>query len=544
MIKKYWAEILVFSAIAAVMLIDLSPNITWMNTDSDGAHYIYAAKYMYPAHNTSAPLFLLIGRLFLFLPFGTEAWRMGLILALSTIAASIVIYQIVKYHLQGNPQSRYYGLIASLIYGGSALVISQSTIIDTYAFNTLLALLAYYSAIRKRWIASSVFIGLLWAIHTLFAWMTWIPLMLQFKPMRDRVLVVIPLLFLLFYLYLPLVTWLNNPPFMWGNTDWRTFFAGQWGVWVMLTGGLAMWDIPKRILDTIGILGVSLGFAFFLAFGALLKFKKTNPALCLLTIIPTIYFLMNLSAETYVYMLPTIAFGAVAVGVYLSYLKIRWSYLTAICAVVLLGFNANYFDIGRTLDPEMSAMKFYNEELSKVPDGEIFLGGGWNWAMVFLYNKNEGRNIIPVSTDMLPSKEYRRYLDKIDVKYEVPEGDSYITAQGRLTLSVASLNDGVWIAKETKPEVFQYVIEKADDNQAYLGRWIGQELVPEWKWKPSNPYEFISGQLEVSDWHHILWSNKNANVVVASGLLGWAFYRVFMARLDRRKKNAVVTETA
>ncbi|GAI63183.1 unnamed protein product, partial [marine sediment metagenome] len=33
------------------------------------------------------------------------------------------------------------------------------------------------------------------------------------------------------------------------------------------------------------------------------------------------------------------------------------------------------------------------------------------------------------------------------------------------------LNEGVWIAKETKPEVYQYVIEPAEGNEAYIGRW-------------------------------------------------------------------------
>ena len=67
-IKQYWAELLVFGTILVVLLIDAAPDYTWINTDCDGIHYTYAAKYMVPAHKTSAPLFLLLGRLFLWLP--------------------------------------------------------------------------------------------------------------------------------------------------------------------------------------------------------------------------------------------------------------------------------------------------------------------------------------------------------------------------------------------------------------------------------------------------------------------------------------------
>ena len=161
LLKKYWLELIVFGAIATVMLVNLAPNWTWVNTDSDGAHYTLAAKYMWLAHNTSAPLFLLLGRVFLFIPYGTDAWRFGLLLALSTIVASFVIYKIVRYKLKDNPKQRMYAIIASLIYGGSALVISQSTIIDTYAFDTMLALFSYYLAIKKQWVGSSVMIALL-----------------------------------------------------------------------------------------------------------------------------------------------------------------------------------------------------------------------------------------------------------------------------------------------------------------------------------------------------------------------------------------------
>ncbi|GAG00944.1 unnamed protein product, partial [marine sediment metagenome] len=170
MIKKYWIELLVFGAVFAVLIIDLAPSLTWINTDSDGAHYLLAAKYMMTAHNTSAPLFLLLGRLFLFLPFGSEAWRLGLISVLATTGCTVLIYMVVRHHLIDNPKARLYAIIASLIYGGSALVISQSTIIESYALSTMLSVGAYYCAIKKKWILVSVIIGLIWAVHTIFAW--------------------------------------------------------------------------------------------------------------------------------------------------------------------------------------------------------------------------------------------------------------------------------------------------------------------------------------------------------------------------------------
>ncbi len=537
-LKKYWLEILVFGSVLGVLLLDLSPNITWVNTDSDGAHYILAAKYMLPAHNTSAPLFLLLGRLFLFLPFGTEAWRMGLISVLATTGGTILIYLIVRRLLFGNKKARWYALVASLVYGGSALVISQSTIIETYALSTTLMLLAYYFSIKRKWVMVSIVIGLIWAIHTLFAWMIWGVLLVQHKEMRNWVLAIITLSFLLFYLYIPISTAINGDLHMWGNTTPGGFIRANLGVLLMLGGGLSVWDFPKRVFDTIGMLGVSLGLGLIVIVYYFYKIRRWQNGLLWLFLIPIIWFATNLSAETYVYLMPSIAFGAIVVGLGLSKMRMGWTIAVLVVAIGLLGFNANYFDIGRTLDPEMSAMKFYNEELPKISDGQYFMGGGWNWAMVYLYNKEENRNIIPISIDVIPSEEYFSILEKQGIKLVRSDAKSQITSVGEVMLSISELNDGVWIAKETKPEVYQYVIEPARGNEDYIGRWIGQEVEPEWKWKPSNPYLFISGALEVAEWHHVLMSNRNMLRVMTYGVLGFGAYWLISQRW--RKKDVIL----
>ncbi|KKN79339.1 hypothetical protein LCGC14_0341210 [marine sediment metagenome] len=542
--RKYWLEIIVFGVIGAVLINNLAPNITWMNTDSDGAHYVLAAKYMLVSHHTSAPLFLLLGRLFLFLPFGTEAWRMGLISVFATTGGAIFIYLIVRRLVD----KRFYAMISALVFGGSALVISQSTIVETYALSTCFMLGAYYFSIKKQWLLVAVMIGLLWAVHTLFAVILWGVLLISHKELRDVILVGVTLLFLLFYLYIPISTAVNGDLGMWGNTTLSGFFQNSFGVFTMLTGGLAVVDFPKRILDTLGILGVSLGLGLVIIGVYIKRLKRRwRSSLIWLFLIPVVWFAVNLAQQTYVYMMPSIGFGAIMVGLGLSKMKKVWVVATLVVAIGLMGFNAHYFDIGRTLDTEMSAVKFYEEELPKIPDGDYFMAGGWTWAMTYLYNKEENRYIIPISIDALSSREYWVVLDDMGIKYDrnllpLDSNMGYITKQGKMALSIIELNEGVWIAKETKPEVYQYTIELAKGNEAYIGRWIGQEVKPEWRWKPSNPYKFVSGELEVEEWHHILWVRNATGLgqmlfVIVFGIYGYGVYFVMM-RLWKRKQQS------
>lgn len=529
-LKKYWLEILAAVVIFGILLNANLPDVTWMNTDSDGAHYLLAAKYLIPAHNTSAPLFLLLGHVFLWIPFGTESWRLGLIMVLSTTIACVLIYLIVRRLLQGNKKAKWYALVAMITYGSSALVISQSTIVDTYALNTMLMLGAYYLCLKRNWVWASVFIGLLWAIHTLFAWMIWFVLFSMYKEMRNVVLVIITLSFMLFYLYIPITVAINHPPQMWNNTTLEGFWNGNYSVLAVLTGGLSIWDFPKRVFDTMGILGASLGFGVIAIVWHFIKSsRRLRNGLLWLTMLPIVWFATNLAAETFVYLIMAVAFGSIAMALGLSKMRIGWAWATVIVAVGLLAFNSFYFDIGKNLDPEMSAVKFYKEELPKIPDGQYFMGGRWNWAMVFLYNKEEGRNIIPISTDSLPSEKYLDELEAKGIKFE-RNNLSYLDKEAMLELSIAKLNDGVWIVKDTKPEVYQAVIEPARGNEAYIGRWLNQPTIATWQWKPSNPYSFISGSLEVSQWNRILLSNWNvkffAGLVSLGLILNWLLWKL------------------
>ncbi|KKM69125.1 hypothetical protein LCGC14_1453940, partial [marine sediment metagenome] len=238
-IKKYWPEIIVIGIVFANLLNLNLPSITWMNTDSDGPHYILSAKYMQVAHNTSAPLYLLLGRLFLFIPIGTDAWRMGLISVFATTAGATFIYLIVRRLVADKPKVRIYAIISALVYGGSALVISQSTIIETYPLVTTLSLAAYLLCLKQRWVWASVVIGLIWATHTLFAWIIWLVLLVSYRQLRDITLIIITLAFLVFYAYIPIVTAIHDDPAMWGNTSFSGFVGGNFGVLTMLAGALS-----------------------------------------------------------------------------------------------------------------------------------------------------------------------------------------------------------------------------------------------------------------------------------------------------------------
>ena len=588
-VKKYWAEIIVFGAMFSVLLLCALPNWTWLDTDCDGAHYTYASKYLYPSHKTSAPLFLLLGRLFLFIPYGTDAWRMGLISVLASTVAAVFIYLAIRQ----KTQNRFFGLLGALVYGSSALVISQSTIIETYALVTMFSVMAYYFSLRKNWFAVALCLGAGGAVHHLIG-ITMLVLFIAHKGFRKWKYIGTMAAFLIFYIYVPLT---NRPPYMWAPPSGsiggflRNFWSDNVSTAIMLIGGLAIWDFPKRIVDMLGQIGVSFTLGLIPLVAGLWDRKFWKEPLFWLFVIPIIYYCSDLSPQTSVYLFPSIAFGSILVGVGLKKLVDLWdssklmlwkAYAIAILPVLvlvssvgMLGFNASYFDIGRSLDPDMSAMKFYNEELSKIPDGEIFVAQqGWEWAMTFVYNKYEGRSIIPICVGTLGSLTYQKQLRETYGVNVIDFPDESISDRPtEISKYIIANNDDVYTTIPTTPRTYgAMVIPVKDNGQPIQNYWAfplekpwlyvddagmpwilqdevykpvltqspksitGGELDMHWQFKPSNPYDIMTGAIEVEQWVWINFSNYTILTMTMMALVGAIPCYVFYMLVIKKKK--------
>lgn len=268
--KKYWAEILSFGFVLTIFIVDLNPDMTFMCKAADSVGYLYSARYLYPSYHTSPPLYLLVSHLFLKIPFGTDAWRMGLVSVLSSMGACVFIYLTIKHliiakaihqfiigsirnRLKGLPQphkkekkiersAKIYAILGVLIYGTSALVISQTIVVQTYATVCMLSSGAFYFALRKQWKLVGLMCGIGLAVHLLmgFVWL----IMMGYREYRyNWRALLITFSFLVFYAYIPLT---NRPPYMWFpspeqvNPVWA-FITDTISTIDFVVGSLAIW---------------------------------------------------------------------------------------------------------------------------------------------------------------------------------------------------------------------------------------------------------------------------------------------------------------
>ncbi len=531
--KKYWIEIAVFALIGAGYLLCASPSFTWINTDSDGAHYTYAAKWFYPAHSTSAPLYLIIAHFFTLIPFGTDFWNITLISVIASVISCWFVYATVRHYTR----SRTYSLIAAVIYGGSAIAISQGTIVETYALVTMCMVGAYYFALKYKWWLTAIMLGAGMAIHPL-ATIAAAIIFFSFKSFRNWRYVLVAASFALFYLYIPIT---NRPPYMWQSqsNSFSNSLVAIGSTIMMLSGQITIWALPQRIIETILLVVVTLGAGLVPAIVALKKLKWKAHSLFWLFTIPILYFVTDLSPQTWVYILPAMAFGACLAGIGLAKLNRTWATgIVGLAAVGLALFNFNYMDVGRTLDPNMSATKYY-AELNKVPDGQILVAQqGWEWAMIFVYNKYENRNIVPVCALNLPSQAYRELLrDTYGVNTDVNNTDGTIAErQSYQTEYVFDNNENVWFTQTSDARTYGAIIVKPTaESRQIITPWRPLDSEhPVWHWKPANPYDMITGAVEVTEWNNVLMSSYSILTFIMLGTIGgapcWILWQLFVKK--------------
>ncbi|MFA6410929.1 MAG: DUF2723 domain-containing protein, partial [Candidatus Buchananbacteria bacterium] len=213
---------LAFALPMAVYLLTLAPSITM----EDSAELITAAYTLGIAHPSGYPLYVILGKLFTYIPFGTIAWRVNLLSAVCGAATIALLYLILNKISIKKPIAFSFALVAAF----SPIFWSQSVVAKFYTLNTLLVcvlilfLLAWGKSKDNKYLLwFSLVYGLALTNHTMIILLApAFALYIIFKDYKIllnwRLILKMFILFLLglaVYLYIPFRAW-QRPVFNWG----------------------------------------------------------------------------------------------------------------------------------------------------------------------------------------------------------------------------------------------------------------------------------------------------------------------------------------
>jgi hypothetical protein len=278
----------VFAFLLAVYLWTLAPTITWAHHGADGGDLVVAVARGSIPHPPGFPTYLLLGEVFIRLPWGDPAWRLNVMSAVLAAGAAALTTVAVEHLLcfGGSQEARskqqvtaepairnlQSAICAGLSLGLSRLFWSQALITEVYApaacFTALVAFLALHRgpvwALGLVWgLGAGVHPSLLF-LAPLVAWGAW-----GSKGGRLRRLVQAGLLALLGWGVMsgPVLLTRGGVPSPWGNVGtlagWWELVSGRMYLEYVFGLPLAVW--PQRLLAW-----TSLVIRQFTPFGAVL----------------------------------------------------------------------------------------------------------------------------------------------------------------------------------------------------------------------------------------------------------------------------------
>jgi len=227
--------------------------------------------------------------------------------------------------------------------------------------------------------------------------------------------------------------------------------------------------------------------------------------------------------------------------------KYKWAIkcFNYIAVFVVLGFgvyNANYFDIGRTLDKDLSATQLFREEFEKLPDNAIFMPNyAWEWEAIYKFNKDNGKNIYPICIDILPSKLYQQQLIKDGIKLVASENSNHSILASETAKSIVELNDNVWTTVVYDPYTFGSNVVATNRDSSFVANVDRAKIQqisenPQVQWKPYHPYHIIDTSLFITSWNYILFSNWNVRFFASWASIGLLLMWLFNWFTNRRTK--------
>jgi hypothetical protein len=209
-----------------IYLLTMASDLSWANYGGDGGELITASFTLGVPHPPGYPTYVLLGKLFSYVPIGTIAYRYNLFSAISVaVAAGFVTASVSILLAKGIPENRtrhkLVPIATGLLFAFIPLVWGQALIAEVYALNLvflagLVWLLSQEKTGRRSLIAGILF-GL--SLTTHLSSILILPLTLFVLPRRfwpkflaGTVVGLVP------FLFLPLLS-NTSSPLIWGESD-------------------------------------------------------------------------------------------------------------------------------------------------------------------------------------------------------------------------------------------------------------------------------------------------------------------------------------
>lgn len=351
--RKYWKELILFGVIATVYGICTAPGFSWAGIDNDCFNFAFAAMFGKTPHIPGYPVHTFITTATMLLPFGNEGWKMAFFgSTIPSIITCILMFIVVK----KQTANKWAPYIATAGLAGCNAFLMQSIIAEVYATASLLLVATYTAFVFGKEKTTAILAGFAMGTH-LFV----VPgaAMLVFLNVRKRYWAIPVAIAMGLYGYCFAV----NSLFL---ANYIPISTGLWG----LFGSAPLDYLPTKLSHTAILLTCGFALALIPAIWHLKSFRNAW-ILWGLMITPLMFWLTSSTPVSYVFFQMIFPIIAIAAGLGIDKIKFHPAPILAV-SIILLLIMPMFYDIGRSLDKDLSAQAFYNK-LEEIPEDSIIL---------------------------------------------------------------------------------------------------------------------------------------------------------------------------
>lgn len=188
---------------------------TWLFISSDSGDWLAASTWWMVPQPYGSPLYILLGRALSQLPFDLPLVMTWTLSALPSAVTVLLVYCIVHRLTTSN----LIALASSFVLLGSAVFLTQSTILEEYALTTMLVTAGLWSSFKRPYVAA-LFWGLAASVHVFVLGLIILWLLIAWRDYWKPVLLVTAPIVACFYSVILVLMYLDTPRLYAGSLDY------------------------------------------------------------------------------------------------------------------------------------------------------------------------------------------------------------------------------------------------------------------------------------------------------------------------------------
>jgi len=412
---------------------------TWLFMSSDSGDWLMTSNWWVVPQPYGSPLYISLMRLIGFVTAeGVTVVVATILLSCLSSAITVMLVYLITKRMTGKVQ---HALVSSVVLLGCGIFLTQSTVLEQYAIAIMFCMLAFYLYMLGRRKMTALMLGLGTAAHAFvlpiaLAW--YVVDYLSHKNLRVSIkpAVVYITSGLLPYSLILILMYLDTPRLLAGSLNLQALDEYLLGTGGTIVGSLSLFEAPIRLLAMSKVLLMSLGLAWIpLWYGFKRPYDTKKVMLACIIVFSFWYHFTCMDPVTWTFLcfgLPSIA---IIVGLGLSRLTLKHSYVVAVVALVLVCINGVFLNANTLTNERPLATTYYNE-LMELPNGSVVVAtaGARSLGLFYVMSEHPEKDFVPViypymCHDAWKFEDYGTYMKS---RYGLEGGDTFELTQDAL----------------------------------------------------------------------------------------------------------------